>query len=281
MRKQTLISKNYYWFWYCEEFDDDPLVVADLALVSDGFSSLIVKTTTKAYDQANMEEEEEDTERERTKESVKWKDGVVVVVQVVESVVAVKAQNPRRAEITRKVERKKGTDLKLNIYQQWPPLSLNLKAPHSSINYFLPLHNRNCLSLPIQNTTLFSSLFHFLRPQQPPPPKPTPFLHRQINLKNLRHNLRRRQASGINLLLLRRRWRSPDRQESHTLRCSGAFTLTGSQKHLSEFVEKSAELKSKGVDTIACISVNDAFVMKAWKEDLKVNDEFDGSSSFL
>ncbi|GMN62405.1 hypothetical protein TIFTF001_031488 [Ficus carica] len=48
----------------------------------------------------------------------------------------------------------------------------------------------------------------------------------------------------------------------------GAFTSTCSQKHLPEFVEMSAELRSKGVDTSACISVNDAFVLEAWKEDL-------------
>ncbi|XP_055808963.1 peroxiredoxin-2B-like [Solanum dulcamara] len=53
----------------------------------------------------------------------------------------------------------------------------------------------------------------------------------------------------------------------------GAFTPTCSQKHLPGFVEKSKELKSKGVDTIACISVNDAFVMKAWKENLNISDE--------
>uniref|UniRef100_A0A803PU15 glutaredoxin-dependent peroxiredoxin n=1 Tax=Cannabis sativa TaxID=3483 RepID=A0A803PU15_CANSA len=44
------------------------------------------------------------------------------------------------------------------------------------------------------------------------------------------------------------------------------------------------ELKSKGVDTIAYISVKDAFVVKAWKENLKVNDEVlllsDGNGDF-
>ncbi|XAR69699.1 Peroxiredoxin [Bertholletia excelsa] len=64
----------------------------------------------------------------------------------------------------------------------------------------------------------------------------------------------------------------------------GAFTPTCSQKHLPGFVEKAADLKAKGVDTIACVSVNDAFVMKAWKKDLNVGDDVmllsDGNGEF-
>ncbi|KAL2530289.1 Peroxiredoxin-2E [Forsythia ovata] len=55
------------------------------------------------------------------------------------------------------------------------------------------------------------------------------------------------------------------------------------RKHLLGFVEKAGELKAKGVDTIACIPVNDAFVMKAWKKDMNVGDEVllsDGNEDF-
>ncbi len=52
----------------------------------------------------------------------------------------------------------------------------------------------------------------------------------------------------------------------------GAFTPTCSAKHLPGFVQHAGDLKAKGVDTIACMSVNDAFVMDAWGKDQSVGD---------
>ena len=46
----------------------------------------------------------------------------------------------------------------------------------------------------------------------------------------------------------------------------GAYTPTCSARHLPSYVEKASELKGKGVDEIACISVNDPFVMSAWNK---------------
>ena len=63
----------------------------------------------------------------------------------------------------------------------------------------------------------------------------------------------------------------------------GAFTPTCSAAHLPGYVVNADAIKAKGVDTIACLSVNDAFVMGAWGEAQNADDIMmlaDGSGNF-
>lgn len=53
----------------------------------------------------------------------------------------------------------------------------------------------------------------------------------------------------------------------------GAFTPTCSMNHVPGFVDHADEILAKGVDTIACMAVNDIFVMDAWGKDRSVGDK--------
>lgn len=64
----------------------------------------------------------------------------------------------------------------------------------------------------------------------------------------------------------------------------GAFTPTCSNQHLPGFIAHAAAFKAKGVDVIACISVNDVFVMKAWGDQANTSTDVvmlaDGNGDF-
>jgi glutaredoxin/glutathione-dependent peroxiredoxin len=64
----------------------------------------------------------------------------------------------------------------------------------------------------------------------------------------------------------------------------GAYTRTCSSRHLPSYVTNAAALKAKGINEIACLSVNDAFVMNAWGKEHGADDKIvmlgDGSCEF-
>ncbi len=64
----------------------------------------------------------------------------------------------------------------------------------------------------------------------------------------------------------------------------GAFTPTCSTKHVPSYLNNAAALREKGIDSIICLSVNDAFVMGAWGKEHDVGDNIimagDGNALF-
>src|SRR4029453_8107992 len=64
----------------------------------------------------------------------------------------------------------------------------------------------------------------------------------------------------------------------------GAFTPTCDKKHLPGYLAEYDAIKAKGVDTIACVAVNDVFVMNAWAQASEVGDRIvmlaDGNAEF-
>jgi len=65
----------------------------------------------------------------------------------------------------------------------------------------------------------------------------------------------------------------------------GAFTPTCDAKHLPGYIEQAAAFRAKGVNTIACLSVNDAFVMKAWGKSAGIGQDVlmlaDGNGDYV
>ena len=63
----------------------------------------------------------------------------------------------------------------------------------------------------------------------------------------------------------------------------GAFTPTCSARHMPGYLENMDALRAKGVDTVACLAVNDVFVMDAWRKSLAIDDQVvmlaDGSAA--
>ncbi len=64
----------------------------------------------------------------------------------------------------------------------------------------------------------------------------------------------------------------------------GAFTPTCSNEHLPGYVERAAELAARGVDLVACVAVNDPYVMQAWGDSHRVGERIlmlsDGNAEF-